>query len=140
MSKPDYRYLGPLQEALADVCELFEFGRKKYPNRKWDATRDVPKFRADRVQSMLRHAMHVAEQMDSLDEETHIYNLAAVAWNALVVLQLGYNERKQALDNYHNSSEGIIEEHNKSIEHVWVNPEGAPYPYGRHTMPINKEE
>lgn len=80
-----------LPYSLSALYTLFEFGKKKYPNRAWDKHENIEEAKAfvqSRLGSLKRHCDKALADPSSTDEESHADHLIAVAWNALVCAEL----------------------------------------------------
>lgn len=129
IKKINYTHIGSIKRALGEVCELFEFGKKKYPDKDWSDIKDSDelwKFIEARLGSLSRHTVATLNDVSSKDQESNAHNLAAVAWNALVVLELLYMDE----DIIDVEIDEVLERGNPPNIHI----------YGRHMMPPNTGE
>ena len=87
-----YKLLARMLPALEAVARASDFGnRKKYHVDSWYAhgsQNEALKFALKRLESLGRH--HTRAQADpfSIDPESGVHHLAAVAWNAMAVLTI----------------------------------------------------
>lgn len=81
--KPPLAHLGDYAKALAVVCHIAEYGAKKYGRNNWRKCDDLERYR----NALTRHlfAYLSGEWADADHGHAH---LGAVAWNALVLLEL----------------------------------------------------
>ena len=91
--KTDLTFLNYFKDALDQVCQLSEFGAKKYSRNGWN---DVPDGHLRYSAAMLRHYFQ-DKGTGNLDDETKLAHDVAVAWNALARLQLRLDKEPENL-------------------------------------------
>jgi hypothetical protein len=74
-------FLGVFYQPLASVCRVAEFGAKKYGYLNWQECEDLDRYR----HALTRHLFAYLEG-EWLDKDHGQPHLAAVAWNALVLM------------------------------------------------------
>lgn len=90
-TKVPMEYLGAFKEALKEVARLTEAGVVLHPENPpngWIDVEDSEAFIEKRLGSLQRHAMNVNRDPFSIDRETGMHELAAVAWNAMAILSI----------------------------------------------------
>lgn len=88
--KPDCSLLGTFGLALTEVSKVGTFGTRKYTRDGWQSVEDAQnRYTA----AMLRH--YFQEGYSERDEDSEMYHIAQVAWNALARLELFLREKKQ---------------------------------------------
>lgn len=83
--KVDMSLLEYFPNALRAVCQVSEFGCKKYERGSWV---NVPNGRKRYTAAMIRHYLLEGDDEPEIDEETGFPHDMAVAWNALCRLEL----------------------------------------------------
>jgi len=76
--------------ALDAVCEVSEFGARKYTRMGWSLVPDGFNRYSD---AMLRHLRDEAKG-EAIDKDSKMYHAAQVAWNALARLELMLKEEE----------------------------------------------
>lgn len=79
----------PLED-VEDIVRVYTAGAKKYGEDKWQNLPDgIRRYKA----ALLRHLVEF-DKGNEIDEETGAFHLAAVAWNAIAMLHISKQQKK----------------------------------------------
>ena len=82
-------------EDVEDIVRVYTAGAKKYGENKWQDLPDgIRRYKA----ALLRHLVEF-DKGNEIDEETGCYSLAAVAWNAIAMLHISKQQKKNGNQN-----------------------------------------
>lgn len=84
----------PLED-VEDIVRVYTAGAKKYGENKWQDLPDgIRRYKA----ALLRHLVEY-DKGNEIDEETGSLHLAAVAWNAIAMLHISKQQKKNGNQN-----------------------------------------
>ena len=84
----------PLED-VEDIVRVYTAGAKKYGENKWQNLPDgIRRYKA----ALLRHLVEF-DKGNEIDEETGCHHLAAVAWNAIAMLHISKQQKKNGNQN-----------------------------------------
>lgn len=84
----------PLED-VEDIVKVYTAGAKKYGENKWQDLPDgIRRYKA----ALLRHLVEF-DKGNEIDEETGAFHLAAVAWNAIAMLHISKQLKKNGNQN-----------------------------------------
>lgn len=85
--------LGDFGLALSEVAQVTTFGALKYSPGNWRLVERGPERYAD---ALCRHLLAALPNLQAVDTETGLRELAHVAWNALALLELTRNQASKS--------------------------------------------